>query len=75
VQKMVEFGGGNLYWFLDTHSPPCVSNVVYALCRYKDKQLLSLLLFAFVLWFLLINYVSVLAHFLTVIIVCWEAEF
>jgi len=24
-----------------------------------------------VLWFLLINYVSVLAHFLTVIIVCW----
>jgi len=32
---------------------------------------LSLLLFAFVLWFLLIYYVSVLAHFLTVIIVCW----
>jgi len=36
---------------------------------------LSLLLFAFVLWFLLVNMSlcdSILAHFQTVIIVCWD---
>ena len=57
---------------IDCHQSILLKHIKTILTRYLlNMHYISLLLFAFVLWFLLINYVSVLAHFITVIIVCW----